>query len=43
MLLNTYLPVLIGAGIIMGCLTGIVTERVLKALKINSEFIIHNS
>ena len=35
MLLNTYLPVLIGAGIIMGCLTGIVTERVLKALKVN--------
>ena len=38
MLLNTYFPALIGVGIIVGCLTGIVTERVLKALrlKINS-------
>ena len=43
MLLNTYLPVLIGAGIIMGCLTGIVTERVLKALKLNPEFRVQNS
>ena len=34
MLLNTYLPALIGVGIIVGCLTGIVTERVLKALKL---------
>ena len=33
MLLNTYLPALIGVGIIVGCLTGIVTERVMKALK----------
>lgn len=32
MLLNTYLPALIGIGIIVGCLTGIVTERVMKAL-----------
>ena len=32
-LLNTYLPALIGVGIIVGCLTGIVTERVMKALK----------
>ena len=43
MLLNTYLPALIGVGIIVGCLTGIVTERVMKALKINSEVRIHNS
>ena len=43
MLLNTYLPVLIGVGIIVGCLTGIVTERVMKALKVNSEFRIKNS
>lgn len=35
MLLNTYLPALIGVGIIVGCLTGIVTERVMKALKFN--------
>ena len=34
LLLNTYLPALIGIGIIVGCLTGVVTERVLKALKI---------
>ena len=33
MLLNTYLPALIGVGIIVGCLTGIVTDRVLKALR----------
>ena len=42
MLLKTYLPVLIGAGIIVGCLTGIVTDRVMKALKINPEFGIKN-
>ncbi len=42
MLLNTYLPVLIGAGIIVGCLTGIVTERVMKALKISPEYGIRN-
>ena len=33
MLLNTYLPALIGVGILVGCLTGIVTDRVLKALR----------
>ena len=38
MLLNTYLPILIGAGIIVGSLTGIVTERVMKALKLKTEF-----
>ena len=36
-LLTTYLPVLVGIGAAVGCLTGIVTERVMKALKINSE------
>lgn len=40
MLMNTYLPALVGVGIIVGCLTGIVTDRVLKALKVHSEFII---
>ena len=34
-LLTTYLPVLIGIGAAVGCLTGIVTERVLKALRID--------
>ncbi len=43
MLMNTYLPALIGVGIIVGCLTGIVTDRVFKVLKVNSEFRIHNS
>ena len=42
-LLITYLPVLVGIGAAVGCLTGIVTDRVLKALKVNSEFRIHNS
>lgn len=42
-LLITYLPVLVGIGAAVGCLTGIVTDRVLKALKINSEFRIHNT
>ena len=37
MLLSTYLPVLIGVGIIVGCMTGIVTERVMRAMKINPE------
>ena len=37
MLLNTYLPALIGVGVIVGCMTGIVTERVMKALKIPAE------
>ena len=32
-LLTTYLPVLVGVGAAVGCLTGIVTERVMKALK----------
>lgn len=37
MLLNTYLPALIGVGIIVGCLTGVVTERVMKALRMKIE------
>ena len=37
MLLNTYLPALVGIGIIVGCLTGIVTERVMKALRLKPE------
>ena len=32
MLLTTYLPFLVGIGAAVGCLTGITTERVLKAL-----------
>ena len=32
-LLLTYLPVLTGIGAAVGCLTGVVTERVLKAMK----------
>ena len=31
-LLITYLPFLIGIGAAVGCLTGIVTERVLKVI-----------
>ena len=42
-LMDTYLPALIGVGIIVGCLTGIVTDRVMKALKVNSEFRIYHS
>ena len=42
-LLVTYLPFLIGIGAAVGCLTGIVTERVLKVLKINSDSIIQNT
>ncbi len=42
-LLITYLPVLVGIGAAVGCLTGIVTDRVLKALRINSESRIHNT
>ena len=42
MLLNTYLPALIGVGILVGCLTGIVVERVMKAMKIKPEFTIGN-
>ena len=34
MLLTTYLPFLVGAGAAVGCLTGIVTDRVLKALRL---------
>ena len=37
-LLITYLPFLVGIGAAVGCLTGIVTERVLKALKLKPEF-----
>jgi len=33
MLLNTYLPALVGVGILVGCLTGIVAERVMKIIK----------
>ncbi len=40
MLMNTYLPALVGVGIIVGCLTCIVTDRVFKALKVHSEFMI---
>ena len=36
-LLITYLPFLVGIGAAVGCLTGIVTERVLKALKLKPE------
>ena len=36
-LLNTYLPVLIGVGAAVGCLTGIVADRVFRALHINPE------
>ena len=42
MLLNTYLPALIGVGILVGCLTGIVAERVMKAMKIKPEFTVRN-
>ena len=42
MLLISYLPALIGIGAAVGCLTGIVTDRVLTALKLNSEFRIKN-
>ena len=34
-LLVTYLPFLVGIGAAVGCLTGLVTERVLKALRLN--------
>ena len=36
-LLSTYLPVLIGVGAAVGCLTGIVAERVFRALHINPD------
>lgn len=38
MLLTFYLPVLVGIGAAVGSLTGIVTERVMKALRIHSPF-----
>lgn len=34
-LLSTYLPVLVGVGAAVGCLTGIIAERVFRALHIN--------
>ncbi len=37
MLLNTYLPALIGVGVLVGCLTGIVADRVFRALKVRPE------
>ena len=40
MLMNTYLPALVGVGILVGCLTGIAADRVFKAMRVNSEFII---
>ena len=45
MLLTTYLPILMGIGAAVGCLTGVVTERVMKALriKVNSESGIQDS
>ena len=42
-LLISYLPALIGIGAAVGCLTGVVTDRVLTALKLNLELRIHNS
>ena len=42
-LLTTYLPVLVGIGAAVGCLTGIVTERVMKALRINTDIKTQNS
>jgi len=35
-LLYTYLPVLVGIGAVVGCLTGIVAQRVFKALRVGS-------
>ena len=34
-LLLTYLPVLVGVGAVVGALTGLVAQRVFKALKLN--------
>ena len=34
-LMFTYLPVLVGIGAVVGCLTGIVAQRVFKALRLN--------
>ena len=36
LLLTTYLPVLAGIGAAVGCLTGIITERVFKALRVKT-------
>ena len=35
-LLYTYLPVLVGIGAVVGCLTGIVAQRVFKALRVGN-------
>ena len=35
-LLYTYLPVLVGIGAVVGCLTGIVAQRVFRALRVGS-------
>ena len=35
-LLYTYLPVLVGIGAAVGCLTGFVAQRVFKAMKIRT-------
>ena len=35
-LLFTYLPVLVGIGAVVGCLTGIVAQRVFRALRVGS-------
>ncbi len=37
MLLTTYLPVLVGIGAAVGCLTGIVTDRVLAILRVHPD------
>lgn len=34
-LLYTYLPVLVGIGAVVGCLTGVVAQRVFKAIRVN--------
>ena len=36
-LLYTYLPVLVGIGAVVGCLTGIVAQRVFKALRVETK------
>ena len=35
-LLYTYLPVLVGIGAVVGCLTGIVAQRVFKSLRVGN-------
>jgi heptaprenyl diphosphate synthase len=35
-LLFTYLPVLVGIGAVVGCLTGIVAQRVFRALRVEN-------